>query len=498
VTAVEYLLRTLAATGLAFAAFWLIRRTLDAIVRSRVWPERGSPEEFARIADSVPQPGELRPALVCLLVNGGAAAPQAAASTLLDLAARGHVTLDQPGSDPTSTTVALGRGSDGAGNTRGLARTPYEAAVLHRVTSAVETARARPATLGQLGRLQGGGLDDWFEGIEESVVSEALGRDMLKKSGEYATWLLAVANLGTCFLSQLLAGAIVGTFVPAGLRDVWVLAILFVLVAGFLAAFMTLGLFGILGGYSRRGTERYRLTATGRRAARYWLGVRRWLATHDSLRTLPPAAVEVWGRNLAYASALGLAPHASAASGLAGRRPPVVGTTYGERGFRTVRVRYPRTAWPWSMSSPARLLTALAGAGVLAWLWPRIPDGPSLWAAPREVLAGPTVATHVAWWLGAVTAAYVVVRSTLDLVVPARIRGMVLARTVVPRGPRRERRYALVVDDGRRGSTRAWLAPAAVGGAHPPNRVVDLRGERWSRRLHARPGAPRQRSSSGT
>jgi hypothetical protein len=485
VTATEYLLRALAVTALGFVAFWLIRLALDAIVRSRVWSQRGSPEEFARIADSVPQPGELRPALVCLLVNGGAAAPQAAAATLLDLAARQFVTVDQPGTDPTSTTVALGRGSDREWNARSVSRTPYEVAVLRRVQSAVEAAGPRRATLADLGRPQRD-LEAWFGRIEESVVSEAFDRDMIKKSGEYATWLMAVANVGNCLLSQVLAASLLGTFLPEVLRNVVVVMILFVLLAGFIAAFMTLGLFGILGGYGR-GTERYRLTATGRRAARYWLGVRRWLATHESLRSLPPAAVEVWGRNLAYASALGLGQSATAATGLAGRRAAVVGTTYGERGFRALRVRYPRTAWPWSMASSARLLTALALAGVLAWTWPRLGGGPSLWAAPREVLTGPTAASHTTWWIGALVVTYVATRSTLDLLLPARVRGMVLSRTRVYRGPRRPPRYLLVVDDGRSGRTRAWVAPQVIGEAGPPRRTVDLRGERWSRRLHRRP-----------
>src|SRR5262249_49944640 len=53
---------------------------------------------------------------------------------------------------------------------------------------------------------------------------------------------------------------------------------------------------------------RYVLTAEGRRVGRTWLGIGRMLseATFDQQ---PPAAVRIWGRSLAYATALGLAGH---------------------------------------------------------------------------------------------------------------------------------------------------------------------------------------------
>jgi predicted membrane protein DUF2207 len=47
------------------------------------------------------------------------------------------------------------------------------------------------------------------------------------------------------------------------------------------------------------------LTPEGRAAAAHWLGVRRFLDEQDNLDDLPPGAVAVWDRYLAYGAALG-------------------------------------------------------------------------------------------------------------------------------------------------------------------------------------------------
>ena len=51
-------------------------------------------------------------------------------------------------------------------------------------------------------------------------------------------------------------------------------------------------------------------TEEGRAATAHWLGVRRFLAEQDNLDDLPPAAVAVWDRYLAYGAALGESPAA--------------------------------------------------------------------------------------------------------------------------------------------------------------------------------------------
>jgi hypothetical protein len=47
-------------------------------------------------------------------------------------------------------------------------------------------------------------------------------------------------------------------------------------------------------------------TAAGRAVAARWLGVRDWLAAHESFADPPPAAVTVWDRYLPYGAALGV------------------------------------------------------------------------------------------------------------------------------------------------------------------------------------------------
>lgn len=54
------------------------------------------------------------------------------------------------------------------------------------------------------------------------------------------------------------------------------------------------------------------LTAAGREAAAHWLGVREFLAADDAMDQLPPAAVAIWDRYLAYAAAFGVAEAATA------------------------------------------------------------------------------------------------------------------------------------------------------------------------------------------
>ena len=51
--------------------------------------------------------------------------------------------------------------------------------------------------------------------------------------------------------------------------------------------------------------DRDRLTPLGRKVTAHWLGVAEWLRRHEPLRDLPPAAVAVWDRYLAYGAASG-------------------------------------------------------------------------------------------------------------------------------------------------------------------------------------------------
>jgi hypothetical protein len=121
---------------------------------------------------------------------------------------------------------------------------------------------------------------------------------------------------------------------------------------------------------------------------------------------------------------------------------------------------------------------------LLFWTWPRR-DGLRIWQAPAEVLTGPSAASHLAWWLGALAVAYVGLRAGLDLVLPARVRGIVLARSQF-RYRGRSPWYEIVIDDGRGGRTRPWLASEGLGAVLEPHSIVELRGERWSRRLRSR------------
>jgi len=59
-------------------------------------------------------------------------------------------------------------------------------------------------------------------------------------------------------------------------------------------------LFGLLG-----RNRKDRVTAAGRTATAHWLGVAHWLDDNAVFATLPPAAVAIWDRLLAYGVAVG-------------------------------------------------------------------------------------------------------------------------------------------------------------------------------------------------
>jgi hypothetical protein len=184
--------------------------------------------------------------------------------------------------------------------------------------------------------------------------------------------------------------------------------------------------------------------------------------------------VQVWGRYLAYGCALGTNLYATAATGLTGGRPPEIGSVYGGQ-FRVVRVRYPRRLF--GVGAELRLILALLAGTAVAFAT-REPSTVDTWVRAAAALP-----------LG-----YVVIRSLADLLFPVRVRGLVVGRTDLG-----FRRHLVVIDTGREGTTRAWVAPAAIGDALVPNDVVEVRVRPWSARLldsgdhnrknTARPGA---------
>src|SRR5205085_10376830 len=82
---------------------------------------------------------------------------------------------------------------------------------------------------------------------------------------------------------------------------------------------------------------RWQLTPAGRARAAHWLGVRDWLRGFPTFADLPPAAVAVWDRYLAYGAALDATPATSATIDLGYDWKHGLWSVYGP--WRPVRVR---------------------------------------------------------------------------------------------------------------------------------------------------------------
>lgn len=451
--------------GLIVAAglvLWVLRHVLDIVFRPRVRAGHAVPPEF-----------NLPPAVVCLLVHGGNSAPQAAAATLLDLAAVDRLAIAQPGPDPTSSTIAIG--NPGKRRTELL---PYEAKVFDRVNDLIVANAPQPSSLGDLGRQHRNDRSRWNRWLEDAVITDAVGRGLLVERGNRIVWLFVLGNVLSCTLGLGLATAVLGLFIPADRTGEWYSIGLLFGLSGCFVLPMAMGSFALMG----RRVDRYRPTRAGRRATGYWLGVRRWLRGHDGFAELPPAAVQVWGQYLSYGSALGVNGYATAAVGLTGDRPSEVGSVYGGQ-FRVLQVRYPgRLA---GIATRTRIVAVLLGTALLAvaarW-W--VASGADRWAtADRAGWLGPVPVA-----LGGIVAlllGYGLIRGVLDLTVPTGVRGLVVARTELRVGRTLPNTavYAIVVDTGHGGLTRAWLATRTVGEKIALNTVVDLRARRWSRRI---------------
>jgi hypothetical protein len=210
--------------------------------------------------------GEESPAVVDLLTNDWRVTPDAVPATLLDLAARGFVDLDQHGEGRTVCRVR---------RTAGGSLASYERMVLDHVARlAVEgVVPAQALTTGPQDASA-----RWWRSFKEAVVDDArargLTRDRWSRPVERLLRLAAVVPTGVAvLLANAVIGLNLGTVVAGGM--VWV----------------------ALTGLVKRFRDQ-RDTPAGAEAAAGWLGVRAYLGGNEVFSSLPPAAVAVWDRYL--------------------------------------------------------------------------------------------------------------------------------------------------------------------------------------------------------
>ncbi|MGW6705364.1 DUF2207 family protein [Streptomyces sp. NPDC054956] len=289
------------------------------------------------------------PALVEFLTGGWECGRGAPRATLLDLAARGFLALEQTGPDPRGTLIRIR--SPRAEPPGELL--PYEALVLARVTA---LASGGVLPVGALARGTEEEDRGWWRSFARAVAADARARGLARDR----------------YPARLKAGLTVAATLPAALVAVWILALagpgplVQAAIVGALVWAAGAGLVSRLTGQ--------RETPAGTAACAHWLGVREWLARDEAYPGLPPAAVAVWDRYLAHGVATGVARSAAAALPLGPRDERRAWSAYGGT-WHEVRLRY--------APAPARRM--------------RPPDE-SVRRALRRIGSASIVLLLVAWW----------------------------------------------------------------------------------------------------
>jgi hypothetical protein len=410
------------------------------------------------------------PAVVSLLANHWDINEDAAESTLLDLGARKFLEFRQPGDDPVQTTVHVR-----VPNPAGL--NAYESRIFHRV-SGLAVGGVVPLTaltFRDTSRAAG-----FAKQLRAEVIADARQRGLSRRR-------FSPAIVGTLTAAALVAGAGVALAALVGLR----------VKSGDLRGLGAAWLFSsaILGAVGGRNVGE-RDTPAGREVAARWLGVKSWLHNTEAFGDLPPSAVAVWDRYLAYGAAVGATRVSSAVIDLGMGNRRRVWSSFGGHWHR-VRVSYPRF-WPrYGRTAPPMITKALFAGGiglVLLYYWTkavaRIAGQSFVSGHPMARFADPV--RTIGLGLGLVLVAYggyVLVRMVIELAAPATITGQVLWMQVWrstgggENSPPRPVLHYLAVDDGSAERTRAWALPTTMSGRCSDGDTVTVKVRRWTRRV---------------
>ncbi|MFJ6165656.1 DUF2207 family protein [Micromonospora orduensis] len=407
----------------------------------RVATRPAPPAARAATMDLGPEP----PAVVDLLVNGGSTG--AAGPTLLDLAAAGFYELRQPDADPYRTTVHLAAEHPDEGGLR-----PYERQVLARVRGLAVDGVVPLTALTFRDETESRA---WHSRLRAAVVADARATGLSER--RFGRTMMTALYLGA-----LAVGAVCGLVAVHRTHLRWTFLV-------------SLTVAAVLAGLVQRIGER--ATAAGSQATAHWLGVRAWLRNHEQFTELPPSAVAIWDRYLAYGAALGVTRQASDVLDVgAGVQRHLWSSYHG--GYRRIRVRYPR--WrPWYGGTTwflllLALLAVLAGTLVLS-------------------VAGSTGWYPLPGLLLLAGGAYLLIRTLVDRTRSVTVTGQVLAL----RARDGARVSHLVIDDGTADETTAWALPRD-GHDRRCQRgdVLTITVRPWSRRViavdaHIPAGLPR-------
>ena len=391
----------LAVAAAVAGAVWLL--AAGAVFASRRPPE-------PPVGPKTLELGSEPPAVANFLVNDFRVTDDAVPATLIDLAARNALDIEQRG--PGVFYVRLRSRSEDP-------LTAYERRVLahlhERVSDGVVPAGA--LTTGPQTESK-----RWRRGFESEVVADAKARGLSRDAvdGPVST-VLTGAALVPALLSWAASGELEAGVVVVG------------------AAIALLGWI--------RARHPQRETLAGMDAASRWLGVRAELEENEEFSRHSPLTVELWDRLLAYGAALGVAGGSS--------RPLPMGVesdTHAWSSFaghwRVVRIAYPRL-WPpmWGMEPLLVLgvgIAVVAGSALFLYVFGTALVDAGIAAAALLLVSGGGVILGVA----------LIAMGGADWRSEAEITGPILRLRTF--GDEKKRRYYAAVDDGGSRSIRAF------------------------------------------
>ncbi len=230
------------------------------------------------------------PALVDLLTGGFNVDDDAVPATVVDLAARRHLGIDETGGKVIIRTRPHGSPS-------GDQLTTYE----HRVLTHLERHAVDGVVLAAVLTIGPEGVSErWFKSFAREVNRHGQSLGLCRRRFDFRHLAIAWGIVAVGFApAWIAANRAPRTNDPRGWGSFGNLFVGLAFLVGF-------GLVWVAQRISRSNAQQD--TDDGRTAAAHWLGVRNHYRGAGDFEDKPAAAVAIWGRHLAYATAMGLAP----------------------------------------------------------------------------------------------------------------------------------------------------------------------------------------------